>query len=84
MGIIKNLFKRNQDINLALLDYRNSPIISLGYSPSQLLNNRRLRSKLPISNTLLEMKKINQNEVYEKLLKNQNTQKQYFVEAQKI
>lgn len=48
----KNLIKKNDDIYLALLAYRTSPL-SCGYSPSELLMNRKLRNPLPmISNAL--------------------------------
>lgn len=46
--IAKNLLKKNQDdIYLALLSYRTTPL-ECGYSPSELLMSRKLRSHLPI------------------------------------
>ena len=54
---VKNLLKKadenNNDPNIALLQYRNSPIDG---SPAQILMNRILRSKLLIKRTWLEPK----------------------------
>ena len=59
---VKNLLKKadesNGDPNIALLEYRNSPLDGVGLSPAQLLMNRTLRSKLPTSKTWLEFTKI--------------------------
>ena len=48
---LKRMFAKAQvvrrDSYLALLDYRNSPISGLSYSPAQMLMTRRLRSKVP-------------------------------------
>jgi hypothetical protein len=52
VGIVKTMLKKSkehkQDLELYLLNYRNAPVAGLGYSPSQLLNSRNLRSKLPV------------------------------------
>ena len=56
---MKNLLKKadesNSDPNIALLEFRNSPIDGLNLSPAQMLMNRILRSKLP-NRTWLEPK----------------------------
>ena len=44
---IKSLLRKNEDIYLALLTYRASPLHN-GYSPSELLMGRKLRTQLPI------------------------------------
>ena len=46
VGTVKNLLKKEDDPYLALLAYRVTPL-SNGYSPSELLMNRRLRSTVP-------------------------------------
>lgn len=55
---VKNLLKKaeesNGDPNIALLEYRNSPIDGVDLSPAQLLMNRTLRSKLPTTKVWLE------------------------------
>ena len=45
--MIKKSIIDKKDFQLALLNYRNTPIDTLQASPAQLLMNRRLRSKLP-------------------------------------
>ena len=54
---IKRLYKKaiegNTSIDLALLEYRNSPISGMDLSPAQLLMSRRLRSTLPMTHSLL-------------------------------
>ncbi|GFO19567.1 retrovirus-related pol polyprotein from transposon 17.6 [Plakobranchus ocellatus] len=47
VGIIKTAMKKFQDPNIAILQYRNTPITGLKYSPAQLLFNRRLRDNIP-------------------------------------
>lgn len=52
VGIVKGMFEKShhegKDINLLLLNYRNSPVAGLPWSPAQLLYSRNLRSKLPV------------------------------------
>ena len=54
---IKRLFRKAKESNtstdIALLEYRNTPISGMDLSPSQLLMSRRLRSSLPMTETLL-------------------------------
>ncbi|XP_050517143.1 uncharacterized protein K02A2.6-like [Diabrotica virgifera virgifera] len=60
VGIAKRLMKKcaenNEDVNLALLAYRNTPITGMNYSPSQMLMSRVLRDKLPCNTKLLKPK----------------------------
>ncbi|KAG5899597.1 hypothetical protein JTB14_037259 [Gonioctena quinquepunctata] len=51
-------------------------IILLIYT--QLLNNRRLRDKLPVHSGLLKREGVNTDEVRRKLIKNQHVQKYYY------
>lgn len=46
----------HQDPYMALLEYRNTPVTGLSYSPAQLLMSRKLRDKLPTTHELLRPK----------------------------
>ncbi|XP_061196319.1 uncharacterized protein K02A2.6-like [Saccostrea echinata] len=52
--LLKKAEESNTDPNIALLEYRNTPIDGVGKSPAQFLMNRNLRSKLPTTQTWLE------------------------------
>lgn len=55
---IKNIFKKSfhskTDPFLALLELRNTPIYNNMYSPSQVINQRQLKSLLPVTNSQLK------------------------------
>ena len=55
---IKNILKKAKDTNcdeqLALLEFRNSPITGISESPAQLLMGRRLQSTLPMIHSALK------------------------------
>ena len=57
---IKNLLKKAKegmkDEQLALLEFRNTPISGLQESPAQLLMSRRLRSTLPTATATCQCK----------------------------
>ncbi|KAG5865479.1 hypothetical protein JTB14_007466 [Gonioctena quinquepunctata] len=78
VGIAKSIFRKSEDLYAGLLEYRNSPIVSIGLSPSQLLNNRRLRDKLTVYSGLFKQAGINTEEVRRKLIKNQHVQKCFY------
>ena len=44
---LKKAYEEGKDFNLALLEYRNTPVTGLVHSPAQMLMSRSLRSKLP-------------------------------------
>ena len=67
----------NKDPYLSILNYPNTHIDDLG-APAQLLINRRLRSSLPIIQTLLKPKVIGRKRVHEKLSKKQRKQKYFY------
>ena len=76
IGTMKKLLKKADDPYIALLEYRNTPITGLRYSPSQILNCRRLRTKLPVSSHLLQPTII--ADVRYQLVKLQERQKSYY------
>jgi transposase InsO family protein len=49
---VKNLLKKAQDSYKALLDYRSTSLQGIGFSPSQLFMNRRLKTTLPVKKSL--------------------------------
>ena len=57
MQIIKSVLKKaheqNRDPYLALLEYRNTPVVCMQYSPAQMFMSRGLRSKIPVATLLL-------------------------------
>ena len=53
---VKRLWSKCKDKDLALLDYRTTPLESCGLSPAQLCMGRRPRNLLPVSRDLLQPK----------------------------
>nr|XP_009858557.1 uncharacterized protein K02A2.6-like [Ciona intestinalis] len=76
---LKNLLKKayddGKDPYLAILEYRNTPISDLQYSPVQMLMSRRLRTKIPIHKDLLKPEVV---DAYVGLKKRQLRQKHYY------
>lgn len=50
---IKQILKKKSDPYIGLLDYRNTPVTGMTYSPSQLLMSRATRTKIPVATELL-------------------------------
>lgn len=52
VGIAKKMLQKSKEeghgIELYLLNYRNTKVANLNYTPAQLLQNRNMRTKLPI------------------------------------
>lgn len=65
--IAKNILRKNTDLSIALLEYRTTPLTKINVAPCQLLYSRRIKTKLPISDKLLEPKTLNFNDINEKL-----------------
>jgi len=49
---VKNLLKKSQDLYMAMLTYRSSPLWN-GFSPPEMLMSRRLHANLPMTHTQL-------------------------------
>ena len=58
VGIVKSMLRKaaqeGKDPNLALLEYRTTPLSGMEYSPAQLLMSRRLKSVIPVTSSLLQ------------------------------
>ncbi|XP_044766427.1 uncharacterized protein LOC123322548 [Coccinella septempunctata] len=78
---VKNIIKKNSEsdteLELALLDYRNTPIDVSIPSPSELFFNRKTRTILPVKKELLYHRNINFKRQRNLLVKRQNKQKTY-------
>lgn len=80
--IAKNILKKGCDLDIALLNYRNTQITGLEYTPSQLLMSRMVKTKLPISETVLEERSSHDySQVHNKLINKQYLAKQYYDRA---
>jgi len=84
--IIKRLFKKAQDegkdIEMALLEFRNTPITGIDESPTQLLMSRHLQSSLPRIPAML--KPCITEGVKERLEQRQQGQKFYYDKGTKL
>ncbi|CAG2195504.1 unnamed protein product [Mytilus edulis] len=82
---IKDMFKKAEegqsDIYISLMEYRASPIEGVGLSPAQLLFNRQLKTKLPMSTELLEPKAFGSKQ--KELMERQKRQKHYYDKTSK-
>ena len=79
VGIVKNMFKKcketNSELVSYLINYRNTPLVKIGLSPANLLQNRKIRTKLPIKEPMLEN---NLQTIKDIMEENQKNQKHYF------
>ncbi|CAB3991932.1 Transposon Tf2-6 poly [Paramuricea clavata] len=50
---VKRILKKADDPYVGLMEYRNTPVTGMTYSPSQLLMSRTTRTKIPMSKELL-------------------------------
>ena len=77
-NVLKKAHEQNRDPYFALLEYRNSPITGLKYSPAQILMGSGLRSKIPVATSLLSPKIVDASADLTKL---QSRQKYYYARA---
>ena len=87
VGIAKKLLTKakesNQDPYIALLEYRNTPLLDCNMSPAQLLYSRRTKSIVPITNKLLQHQPVNQSTVQKNMQRAKATQKAKFDKSAK-
>lgn len=75
--LIKKCSENNEDVNLALLAYRNTPVLDM-YTPAQILMSRRLRDHMPIIEKNLNSQTINQKAYNAKLNEKIENSKIYY------
>jgi hypothetical protein len=46
--IVKNLMRKECNLNEGLMEYRNTPISNFPYSPNQMLFSRQIRKRVPV------------------------------------
>ncbi|XP_055920525.1 uncharacterized protein K02A2.6-like [Eupeodes corollae] len=76
-SILKKISQSEGSLEEALLEYRSTPISGIGYSPAEMLMNRKLRTWIPIKDEDLEPKIPNNLKAVlerrqERILKNNN------------
>ena len=80
IGTVKQLMRKaleeSKDIHLALLEYHNTPVAGLKYSPAQLLMCRMPKDKVPVTSELLAPKVA--KDAYPALKARQQKQKAYY------
>ena len=75
---VKSLWRKNENKNKALQDYRATPIPGISLSPSQLCMDRRLRTTLPMATGLLKPETYNAQEIKRSLQKAKDKQKYHY------
>lgn len=84
VAITKNILKRCYETNEIelfqhrILEYNTTPVASLQLTPSQLFLGRILKTKLPISDTLLQRNNISEQVIQSKIEKKKEKQKYYY------
>lgn len=76
--IAKNILKKGGDLQLALLDYRNTPGVLVESSPVQRLMNRRTRTMLPTTDALLIPEAVDPTLVYDQMEMKRRMAKKYY------
>ena len=76
--LVKKAKKDRSDIQLALLDFRNTPRDSFLGSPVQRCMGRRTRTRLPVCDSLLKPQVIKTNQVTERLKEIRTKSKSYY------
>ena len=51
--IVKNLLRKECNLNEGLMEYRNTPISNFPYSPNQMLFSRQIRTRVPVHPSVL-------------------------------
>lgn len=81
VGIVKDMLRKSRDVNELnelLLEYHNTPLPAMSYSPAELFLGRTLKTKIPVSVENLKQKLINHHDVESKLKQKQDKQKLFY------
>ena len=78
--LLKKAEDEEKDHHLALLEYRNTPLAGMKYSPSQMLMSRTLRTKIPTAMKVLIPNVVNPRE---ELIQRQEKQKEQYDKIQR-
>ena len=78
---VKRILKKADDPYIGLMEYRNTPVTGMTYTPSQLLMSRIARTKIPISQELLLPAVA--SEAKQQLVQQQKRQKQNYDKSTK-
>lgn len=84
VAIAKNILKRCFEANdvdqfqYRLLEYNTTPLTGMHITPSELFFGRLVKTKLPVSDSLLIKNKLTESEIREKLIQKKEKQKYYY------
>lgn len=84
VGICKMMLRKvsGSEMEIALLEYRNTPVAGLKYTPAEILFGRKTRTKIPISNELL--KPFTTINIRDQLVRNSLKNKNYYDRTSKL
>lgn len=78
--IVKKILKKagHQNLVNGLLNYNNTPVADLPYTPAQMLSGRNLKCIIPVTRQFLHPQIVDHNQVKQSLQELQEKQKQYY------
>lgn len=76
--VCKTLLRKSEDIDKALLNYRNTPPVGHTYSPAQRMMSRRTRTLLPTHESLLAPQQIDINLVSREMQSKRTISKEHY------
>lgn len=80
---MKKCVESGEDVQSALVDYCNTPVVD-GLTPAQILMNRRLRTKVPIAKKLLKPSLCDPSIVKQKVVENHSKSSEHYNKTSKL